>query len=291
VKPLTRLFYDSELYVQNSAIVAVGKIGPGAQDAREPLIGLIKGSSYARCRLIAEVLVEIAPTGPAVIDALMTCLGNGDKHEFDSPVSLALGKAGRAAVPRLVEALKDRTVNRLRWNAVYALGNIGPDAQDAIPQLMVEFKGGPDLRFGDRDSQADLDFRFTVALSLSRIGPAATEALIAATRPGNTPVVQSYSTVALTKIQPRSKVVLQRLIELLAEENARPLPFATVLIDAARGLSAYGAEAKAAVPHLIRMFKQSGILGRDCRDAAAHALLAIDPEAARQAGMTVESKR
>src|SRR5262249_40879415 len=159
-------------------ITAVGKIGPAARDALEPLIGIIKGSSDARCRLIAQSLGEIAPTDPAVVDALLVCLANEDKHHFDSPVSIALGKAGRAAVPRLVEALRDRKVLYLRWNAVYALGNIGPEAKDAIPQLMVEFRGGPDPRFGDRFSFSNEDFLFTVALSLSKIGPAATEALI-----------------------------------------------------------------------------------------------------------------
>jgi hypothetical protein len=70
------------------------------------------------------------------------------------------------------------------------------------------------------------------------------------------------------------------------------LPFTTLLIDAARGLRGYGPEAKAAVPHLLRVFKQpEGIIGREPRDAAAFALLAIDPNAAREAGIPVKEKK
>ncbi len=61
----------------------------------------------------------------------------------------ALGRPGpkaKAAVPRLVEILRDTSEHyNVRGRTCYALGNIGPDAQAAIPVFlqMIHDKADP----------------------------------------------------------------------------------------------------------------------------------------------------
>ena len=69
------------------------------------------------------------------------------KHEGNSArrAAIALGKIGPDAVPALIEALKDKDkeVHRL---AVYALGQIGPAAKDAVPALKALSETEPSVR-------------------------------------------------------------------------------------------------------------------------------------------------
>ena len=52
----------------------------------------------------------------------------------------ALSTLGPAAVPALLEALKDKTSPTVLHHAVLALGNIGPQAKAAVPILADELK-------------------------------------------------------------------------------------------------------------------------------------------------------
>ena len=72
-----------------------------------------------------------------------------------------------AAVPDLIEAVSDSRPD-VRWRAVWALGQIGPDAAPAVPVL--------------RAALSDADLRWRAAEALGGIGPPAAAA-VAGPRP------------------------------------------------------------------------------------------------------------
>jgi HEAT repeat protein len=76
----------------------------------------------------------------------------------------ALGRIGAAAVPPLIDALRDRDP-AVRLKAIEVLGRMGEDAGAAVPEL-VRLLDDPDI-----------DVRKAAARTLGRIGPAAQTAV------------------------------------------------------------------------------------------------------------------
>ena len=79
-----------------------------------------------------------------------------------------LGKIGLAAVPYLIEALKDKETG-VRRNALYVLGKIGPKSSAAVSALIEAMKDGDKL------------IRRNAAEALGKIGPVAAQAAPALT--------------------------------------------------------------------------------------------------------------
>jgi HEAT repeat protein len=103
-----------------------------------------------------------------------------------------IGPGAREAVPALVKAVDD-VKQEVRWYAVDALGRIGPDAEQAVPAIIAAAK----------DPANDRTFAQNAAKALGRIGPAAREAvplLAEAVRQG-APVDRAAAALALWKIQ------------------------------------------------------------------------------------------
>src|SRR5439155_9140254 len=75
-----------------------------------------------------------------LVAALIDNLDDSDA-EVRQAVVTALGKIGRQAVSPLVGILKDKDKSTaLRANAAYALGQIGYQAQEALPELTKALK-------------------------------------------------------------------------------------------------------------------------------------------------------
>jgi len=75
-----------------------------------------------------------------LVAALIDNLDDSDA-EVRQEVATALGKIGRQAVSPLVAVLKDKDKSTaLRANAAYALGKVGPPAQEALPELTKALK-------------------------------------------------------------------------------------------------------------------------------------------------------
>ena len=76
----------------------------------------------------------------------------------------ALGKVGPAAVPALIEALRDNS-SYVRWAAVAVLGEMSTTAADAVPPLIEALRGD------------DKDVRWAAVGALGKVGPAAADAV------------------------------------------------------------------------------------------------------------------
>jgi len=96
------------------------------------------------------------------IASLIEGLTNSNWDARDAAAS-ALGNIGpdaREAVPALVTALND-SKRDVRYEAAWALGNIGPDARDAVPALVTAL------------NDPDAAIRRNAAEALSKIFPKA----------------------------------------------------------------------------------------------------------------------
>jgi HEAT repeat protein len=84
---------------------------------------------------------------------------------------MALGKYGKAAVPELRKALKEKD-NLVRRNAAEAIALIGPDAREAVDDLVAALKSErPAMR------RRDNSFKASYVEALAAIGPDAKSAV------------------------------------------------------------------------------------------------------------------
>ncbi|MBP60684.1 MAG: hypothetical protein CMJ62_04080 [Planctomycetaceae bacterium] len=162
-----------------------------------------------------------------------------DDGGFRSLAAYALGQLGPAAqdaVPDLIEALQDSSY-KVRSSAAYALGRIGPAAQSAVPALIS--------RIGDEQQEV----RSSAAAALGEMGPAAQDAvprlLAAALHDGDSRARLSMA-LAVNRIGPVDEAVTY-FIKALQDEHLRT--------PAVVALGQCGPGAKDAVPYLIKFLQ------------------------------------
>jgi HEAT repeat protein len=156
-----------------AAMEALGRIGPAAKSAVPALVRALelKGESpnYSiedcdRCRIAAEAIGGIGPDAEAAVPSLVKLLGTwvNDGGVTNSAIAEALGRIGPAAVPAIIQCLRDGKGDGM---AALALGMIGPPARAAVPEL---------IKLLDNEY---MPARIDAAWALGRIGPAAAEAV------------------------------------------------------------------------------------------------------------------
>lgn len=127
-EPLCRALYDGDWQVREVAIDALGQIG---SPAVEKLIKLLRDWDVRKYAIIALGKIR----DERVLDPLMHQLRN---EEFKEYATNALVEVGQPAVPRLIEALKDKDDN-VRKQAVLALGRIKqPEAVDSLIAMLTD---------------------------------------------------------------------------------------------------------------------------------------------------------
>jgi len=147
----------------------------------------------------------------------------------------ALRSIGRAAVPAMIEALKDES-GYVRQAAAYALGEFRADAKAAVPALVEAIRSGRlDAQAGD---------------TLEQIGPAAPAAIpeLAGSLTHENALIRINMAYALAKLDPDNTAAIDCLVAALRNKTGgRPA--------AARALGNLGPRAKRAVPALITLLK------------------------------------
>lgn len=127
-EPLCRALYDGDWQVREVAIDALGQIG---SPAVEQLIKLLRDWDVRKYAIIALGKIR----DERVLDPLMHQLRN---EEFKEYATNALVEVGQPAVPRLIDALKDKDDN-VRKQAVLALGRIKqPEAIDPLIAMLTD---------------------------------------------------------------------------------------------------------------------------------------------------------
>jgi len=145
VEPLVRALQDGDWQVREAAVEAIGQVGSPAVDSVLRLLRSWDHRKYA-IRALGKIKDE------RVLDPLVAQLRN---DEFYEDATEALVDLGPPAVPRLVEALRDKDEN-IRKQAVIALGRIQDSS--AIDPLIEKL------------SDKDWFTRLTAAAALEKIG-------------------------------------------------------------------------------------------------------------------------
>jgi HEAT repeat protein len=197
---------------------------------------------------------------PAVVAALIGAL-KSDNVKVRNQAVFSLGRVGpraRKAVPSLAELLKEEDPE-LRYSVAQALGEIGEGAGEAVPALIAATKAP--------DSGGEY-----AAKALGKIpkAPLSTVPALLALLKDPEPDVRLRAVKVLCDLGEGDKECLAVLMELLRRRDPQIRQQVAVL------LFRYGSAAKAAVPALIDVVRTEG---GQTRYAAIKALGAIGPDA------------
>jgi HEAT repeat protein len=184
---------DEQEAVRTAAAGALGALGPLARSVAPVLFAALDDPRANVRAAAAQALARLELTAESV-SSLAKALGNRDGYvrAFAAWSLGNLGPDAREAVPALVEALgPDDTANVV----AAALARIGPAAAQAVPALVADLRG------------PDAGRRWRAARTLGRIGPLAESAvaeLMAALRDPNE-AVRAHAARALGRIGPGAK--------------------------------------------------------------------------------------
>lgn len=252
VTPLTQLLNDSSATVRAHAAHALGAIGAASKPAAPALTALLADKDEAVRRQAVKALVAIRP-GPQVMIPLFVKLMDDSDPGVRMRILHAASEAGPAAVPALIEALKNEKA--AYWSCL-VLREIGPDAKAAVPALAERLKDPkPEIRreaaltLGAMQEAAasalpqlaaaltDEHAREAVTFAIGQIGkiPTDAEAKIKANAQSDDKFLSTVSYWTLAKVHPDDKVLrtkaTERLVERLMDKDAY------VRVAAARALA------------------------------------------------------
>lgn len=268
---LVQRIKDKDANVRAAAARALAAL-PAAAGIVGPV--LEKSLQDADSLTVQHALDALAAFGDKAVPGLTRAL----KHEqVRAQAANVLGQIGPAAAPAtslLAQLVDDKDV-RVANEAALALAKIGPAASDAVPALAKAI--------GQPDSPA----AHASAYALGRIGPKAVAAepeLLKAVA-GKDKLLALLSAWTLTQIQPGSAETAAKVLPVLTEGLASPLPKSREA--AAEALGNLGALAKASTAALEKASKDEDA---EVRQAAARALDAIrtaTPKSPNAAGPTL----
>lgn len=183
--------------VVGRAARALKQIGPPAKDAVPALIARIddnKGRSREDAEVI-EALMRIAPHRSEAVPALCAVLREPASNPNRTHAVVALGKMGveaKDAVPDLIKMLEEEPgkAGPIRFHAATALGQIGTEAKRAVPaliKLLEDENAGPGRR--------------TVVVALGQMGSAAKSAVDALKKACGEAALRDAAEKALAKIE------------------------------------------------------------------------------------------
>ena len=217
-------------------------------DQKESVPALVKELNEGSRRgqmFAAHVLSKLPEKGDAVIQGLIDAALHEDRDIAGPALRgfLGLGMRGKVAVPRLVEALRDKGKGRnIRLQAMLALGSLGSYAKEAVPTLMevtqdedqhIAFRaiamladiGSPPKdavpRLIDVVSDKESDVRAYAIHALGRIGPGASDAVPALidVLGEKDPGLRWSAIEALGRIGPAAKEAVPVLRQALQDEK------------------------------------------------------------------------
>ncbi len=250
IAALTGLLKSDSAHTRAYAARALATIGAPAKDATEGLIALLGDSDPVVRRQALAAITAIRP-GPKVTVPLFAKLMQDSDPGIRLRVMQAVADAKGAAVPALIEALKNKSA--AYW-ACLILRDIGPDAVGAVPALVEKLKDpDPEIRreavlalaaIGSPDAAAkiapllkDDAARTAATFALGALGkiPTDAESTLRANVKSSDGLLSTTSLWALTRVHPDDvqlkRAALTQIIARLKDQD----PF--VRTAAARALA------------------------------------------------------
>lgn len=259
---------DPEVLVRSQAAIALGKTKE-ASIAVPALIQALNDKESRVGQAAAESLAEFGPEAKSAVAALLDAkkghVGLAAVRALKSIEPAVLNPEGRKAVDALIEQLKNPNEME-RLDAVLKLRHIGPDAVAAIPGLLEVIK----------NKQKEDFVREAAASVLADLGPSAKQSVAALlVILSNDKKARTYLIDCLDKIDRNRDDVLVVLIRTFEANKDEPDRIAIL-----NALRRYGPKAKAAVPLLIKTFKEEP-RNSIIRELSAEILYLIDANAAK----------
>ncbi|QDU95917.1 HEAT repeat domain-containing protein [Lignipirellula cremea] len=281
---------------------ALVQLNPNNEELKKKAVKLLvqalKNSNSHVRRAAARALFEIKASGEMIGPAIISALEDADPEVVSNAVR-SIVALGPSIVDQVDEGLEN---DKLRMMTARILYRLGPDAADAVPELIEALEAAG-------DDKEDNDFREVAQFALGRIGAASAPAVevLVDSLDSDDPEVQGSAIFALAKIGPGAQAALPALKEKLNSENRREkllsawaimkiqtsdrkllaplaMPFLVealtsdhefVRIEAAKALGELGPLAATAVPALEEAATDSS---SDVREAAAAAVAQIKGE-------------
>lgn len=137
---LARIFDDYEEAVCD----VVCELGPAAAPLLPKLIEAMQNEDYWDLQwAAADALGAIASADPPVMEALLAALGH-QSPIVRSAAGRALARVGAPAIPQLLTLVQAQDDPRAAW-AAFSLGEMGPAAVSAAPQLLKGLQTAGDV--------------------------------------------------------------------------------------------------------------------------------------------------
>lgn len=136
VEPLVGLAKAGAPELRISSVEALGRIGPAAKSSVPVLVECLKHRDEDLRRVAGVALGMVGPDGVA---ALLKALSEGDEM-LSNAAEAGLVEAGKAVVPILIETAKASKDVKVRQPVLDVLGLIGPEAEAAVPLLIEALK-------------------------------------------------------------------------------------------------------------------------------------------------------
>lgn len=172
---------DKNAAIRHKAIGVIVELGPEAKEAVPALIEALsdpdpgipgKISSVRAYAMLA--LRQIGPEAKEAADILLK-LNDLKDEELKGIALAALTKIipkDKRLMPLLLLTLKNKETPGLRASAAFALGGLGAEAKEAIPDLIATLKA-EDVQ----DRKLDRRIKLAVVVALGEIGPPAKDAI------------------------------------------------------------------------------------------------------------------
>lgn len=272
IPSLTALLHDKDAVIRQNAVYALKEMGKRAKPAIPALLELLRSRSHGILAHAVETLGNIGPEAETAIPALVELLRNKDLdlpqkewHRSGYPcpllhvrhnIATALAKIGPAAIPTLLATIREKNRDAMvEPYAVSALGNMGPKARVAIPDLIK--------MLNDDNSK----YLSTVVNALEQIHaePELVVPALAKTLKNNCRSTRHFAAKALKTFGPKASSAVPELIESLKDTDS------TVQYAVAEALGEIGQAAKPAIPVLVELIKNEDTDS----DVSVHAATAL----------------
>ncbi len=266
ISPILEVIRTERQEARTDAAFALALMGPAGADAVPALLPVFREetvgtSTSRRTNMGHTVCFALSKIGKAAIPPLLDMLKE-DNTQLRAHAAAVLGQMGARAVetvPTLIRLLQDPS-DSVQQAALQALGAIGPGARQAIPLLAA--------KLADSQQQAQ---QVRIAAALLKIEPKSQpsfERLLAAAR-AQDPIDRALALEVLGEVSCQSTEVISELLKGLADSDIR------IRIPAANG---FYHMRQAAVPHLVKALQDPN---PDLRREAARVLRGISPESVK----------
>jgi HEAT repeat protein len=270
--PVLDLLADPDPAVRAATAETLAWLKPLPPGTAAKLIPLLRDKDEAiRADLREQAALALAGMKPVPVEAapaLLAALADVTEKELlnatrpqDGGLLLALRRIGPPAVPGLAKALTDKSVV-VRMQAVLALGEIGPAAKEAVPEL--------DKRLDDMTESPLVVVESAVALI--RCGGKGEKAfnIFAIAFKSSNPADRAYIVAALARLGRRTREGLPMLAEALGDKDEQVRKIAAAV------LGALGPAAKPAIPAMAARLGDESL---QLRSNVAEALARLGPAA------------